>query len=90
MRETSSEIMSIDKVRELYNTQPFHPFTMHLADGRRIDVQSRECMAAAPNGRTVVVYQPDNKRNIVDLLLITDVEVELARPTPRSDENDEP
>ncbi|HVC94254.1 MAG TPA: hypothetical protein VND64_11215 [Pirellulales bacterium] len=53
--------MTIDKVRELYDTQPFHPFTMHLADGRRIFVASREFLASAPNGRTVVVYQPDNE-----------------------------
>src|SRR5258708_3827216 len=85
-----SEIVTIEKVREHYDTQPFHPFTMHLADGRRIDVRSREFMAAAPSGRTVVVYQPGDRLNIVDLLLVTDVEVELAHPTPQSDENDEP
>jgi len=82
--------MTIDKVRELYDTQPFHPFTMHLADGRRIFVASREFLASAPNGRTVVVYQPDNKLNIVDLLLVTEVEVELARPKSQDDENNEP
>ncbi len=81
--------MTIDKVRELYDKQPFHAFTMHLADGRQIFVRSREFMAAAPSGRTVVVYQPDDKLNIVDLLLVTDVEVELGRPTLRNDGGDE-
>jgi hypothetical protein len=32
-------------------------------------------MASAPSGRTVTVYQPDDTLNVVDLLLVTDLEV---------------
>jgi hypothetical protein len=67
--------MTIDRLRELYNAQPFQPFVIHLADGREIGVQHREFMGAAPNGRTIVVFQPDNSMNIIDLLLVTDVEI---------------
>jgi hypothetical protein len=32
-------------------------------------------MMAAPSGRTIVVQQPDDSLNIIDLLLVTDLEV---------------
>ena len=67
--------MTIEAIRNAYEAQPFTPFTLHLADGRDISVQSREFMASAPNGRTVIVYQPDSSWNVVDLLLVTDLEM---------------
>ncbi len=70
--------MTIEQLRNLYNAQPFQPFVMHLADGRQIPVQHREFITTAPSGRTVVAYQPDESMNIVDLLLVTDVEVKPA------------
>lgn len=69
--------MTIDQLRNFYEAQPFQPFTMHLADGREILVRSREFMASAPSGRTVIVCQPDDSWSVVDLLLVTDLE---ARP----------
>jgi hypothetical protein len=72
--------MTIQQVRKLYDAQPFQPFVMHLADGREVPVHHREFMASAPNGRTVIVYQPDSSFNIVDLLLVTDLEVKAEAP----------
>jgi hypothetical protein len=46
-----------------------------LADGREIEVAHPEFMTRSPSGRTIVVYQPDESLNIVDLLLVTDFEV---------------
>ena len=63
----------------MYNAAPFRPFIMHLADGRRIPVRHREFMATAPSGRTLVVYQPDDSFNIIDLLLVTDLEVKNGK-----------
>jgi hypothetical protein len=71
--------MTIEKIRALYDAQPFRPFVMHLADDRSIPVHHREFLASAPSGRTVVVYQPDDTFNIVDLLLVTDLEVKPAK-----------
>ncbi len=66
--------MTIAQIRNFYNAQPFQPFVIHLADGREISVRSREYMASAPSGRTVIVYQPDDTWNVIDLLLVTDLE----------------
>jgi hypothetical protein len=66
--------MTIEQMRNAYFAQPFLPFVIRLADGRSIPVEHPEFMATAPNGRTILVYQPDSSFNVVDLLLVTDLE----------------
>jgi hypothetical protein len=67
--------MTIDRLRDMYNAQPFQPFVMQMADGREVPVVHREFIMAAPSGRTLIVVQPDDTVNIVDLLLVTDLEL---------------
>jgi hypothetical protein len=74
--------MTIEQLRNLYNAQPFRPFVIHLADGREIPVHHREFMMAVPSGRTIVVCQPDDTMNIIDLLLVTDVELQPPTEGP--------
>jgi len=66
---------TIKKLRKLYDTRPFRPFIIHVADGRAIPVSHPGFMVAAPSGRTAAVYLPDDTLEIVDLLLVTDLEV---------------
>ena len=66
--------MTITQLRAAYDERPFRPFTIHLADGRHIPVLSPEFILPSPSGRTVVVYQPDDTMNIIELLLVTDLE----------------
>lgn len=67
--------MTIEQVKQFYNAKPFQPFQMHMADGRHVKVASREFLAAAPSGRTVVVYDPDDSFHVIDLLLVTGLKV---------------
>lgn len=67
--------MTVGLLRAVYNAQPFRPFVMHLADGPSVSVQHREFMMTVPSGRTVVVCQPDDTLNIIDLLFLTDLEI---------------
>jgi hypothetical protein len=71
--------MTIEQLRTAYNAQPFRPFVMHLADCREISVHHREFIMTSPSGRTVVVMQPDDTVNIIDLLLVTDLEFKPDR-----------
>ena len=68
-------IMTIEQLKQVYNAAPFRPFIIHLADGRKIPVRHREFMATSPSGRTIVVYQQDDSFNIIDLLLVTSLEI---------------
>ena len=70
--------MTIEQMRGAYQAQPFRPFVLHLADGRELPVEHREFIMAVPSGRTVVIAQPDDTLNIVDLLLVTDLEIRPA------------
>jgi hypothetical protein len=67
--------MTIEQLRAAHRAQPFRPFVMHLADGRQISVKHPDFIMTAPSGRTVIVYQADDSFNIVDLLLVTDLEL---------------
>ena len=71
--------MTIERIRELYEAKPFQPFVLHLADGREIPVHHREFMLTVPSGRTIVVCQPDDRLNIIDVLLVADIELKPSR-----------
>jgi hypothetical protein len=71
--------MTIGKIKELYDARPFRPFNIRLADGRKIPVRHREFVAISPSGRTMIVYQPDDSHDIIDILLITSLEVRNGR-----------
>lgn len=66
---------TIEKLRKLYDSRPFRPFLIRLADGRSIPVTHPELITAAPGGRTVAVYLPDDTLEIIDVPLVTDLEV---------------
>ncbi len=70
--------MTIEQLRNLYSTQPFRPFVIHLADGRAVPVNHREFIMSVPSGRTVFVAQQDDTVNIIDLLLVTDLKLKPA------------
>lgn len=67
--------MTIEQVQTLYKAQPFRPFVLHLADGRQVPVLHRDFIMAVPSGRTLIIAQPDDTLNIIDLLLVTDIEL---------------
>jgi hypothetical protein len=74
--------MTIEQLRSVYNAQPFRPFIIHLADGRAVPVHHREFIMTVPSGRTILVVQPDDTVNIIDLLLATDLEYKSRADGP--------
>jgi hypothetical protein len=75
--------MTTERVRAHYMARPFQPFAIHLADGGQINVPHPEFMLISPSGRTVVVTQPDDTFNIIDLLLVTDLEITADLSIPK-------
>lgn len=65
--------MTIEKIRAAYETRPFKPFTIHLADGRALTVRHPEIMAILPGGRTIFVATDDGGWQVVDLLLVVSI-----------------
>jgi hypothetical protein len=67
--------MKFDKIRETLHAKPFRPFWIHLADGGRLLVQQEDFVALDPAGREMIVYQTDSSHQIVDVLLVTRLEI---------------
>jgi hypothetical protein len=84
--------MTIEQLRRVHQAYPFVPFTIRMADGRSFYIGQREWLAHSPSGRTTVVLQPDDSFSILDLLLMTEVQV-LPTPSngpPRTPSSSEP
>ena len=67
--------MTIDQLRSTHQANPFRPFTIHLADGRSFHVPHRDFLSQSPSGRTLIVYHQDESFSILDLLLVTELEI---------------
>jgi hypothetical protein len=76
--------MTVEQLRNVHRATPFRTFTIHIADGRSFLVRGRDFLSHSPNGRTVVVHVDDETFSVLDLLLMTELEVHA--PSPPADE----
>jgi hypothetical protein len=70
--------MKMEEIRKMLHNEPFRNFVIVVADGGRIPVVHEDFVAVAPTGREMIVYQPDGSYNVVDIMLVTRLEVEAA------------
>lgn len=68
--------MTIEQLRKLHQARPFRPFIIQVADGRQFRVRHNEFLSHSETGRTVVVHGPGDSFEMLDLLLVTGLEVE--------------
>jgi hypothetical protein len=74
--------MTTDRFQAVLHQVPFCPFTIRMADGRAIDVPYPDFVALSPSGRTVIVVHPDENFSVLDLLLMSELEVHAANGRP--------
>jgi hypothetical protein len=67
--------MTVEQLRATHRAAPFRPFTIHMADGRSYQTPHPDFLFITPAGRTVIVAHPDDSFSIIDLLLVTEIEV---------------
>ena len=67
--------MTTEQFRSTLHLQPFRPFTIRMADGRTFDVPHPDFVAQSPSGRTVIVFQKDDSYSLLDMLLMTELDV---------------
>ncbi len=77
--------MTAEQLRALREAAPFRPFTIHLADGRTLTVPHRDFVSQSPGGRTIIVYRSDESFSVVDLFLVTELEVHPQTDPGHSD-----
>ncbi len=68
--------MTIDRLRKTLRSQPFRPFKLHMGDGRSLSVPHQDFVWIPPEGsRTLIVSTGGDDIEIVDLMLVTSIEV---------------
>ncbi len=68
--------MTIENVRELIHAQPFAPFVVHLADGRKVSVNHPDFVSSSPTGRVIHVFHgAGDASSFIDVLLVTALEL---------------
>jgi hypothetical protein len=75
--------MATEALSKLHQARPFQPFVLRVGDGQALPVGHPEMLAYSPKSRTATVYRADGSFEIVDLLLVTGLEV-LRDRGPRS------
>jgi len=69
--------MTTQEIQRLRATQPFEPFRVLAADGRKYDVRHPENLTMTGNGRLIAIAMSDHFVTL-DLLLVTAIQ----RPIP--------
>ena len=80
--------MTIEQLRQMHQARPFQPFRVNLADGRHLDVEHPEFLAHTPTGRTVMIAKPDESFEVVDLLLVTSLDLVNGKPIQKRRKSD--
>jgi hypothetical protein len=70
--------MTTEQFQATLHQSPFLPFTIRMADGRAFEVSHRDFVSRSPSGRTVIVHHDNENYSVLDLLLMTEVEVHSA------------
>lgn len=70
--------MTTDQFQATLHREPFAPFTIRMADGRAFEVSHRDFVSRSPSGRTVIVHHENENYSVLDLLLMSEIEVHAA------------
>ena len=75
--------MIIDDFKRLLNAEPFIPFFIHLADGRRIAVRHPDLASSSSTGRVVHVFHgPTDSSIFIDTGRVKALELETRAASP--------
>jgi hypothetical protein len=74
--------MTTERFRNTLDQQPFRPFTFRMAGGRAFEVVHPDFVANSPSGRNVIVFQSGESYSVLDLLLMSELEVNGAKGRP--------
>jgi hypothetical protein len=76
--------MTVEQLRSVHHAVPFRPFTIHMGDGRAFLVRHPDFISRSPTGRTVIVHHDDEGFSVLDLLLVTELEVHAPPQRPEA------
>lgn len=77
--------MTVEQLKNVHGVKPFRSFTIHMGDGRSFRVDHPEFLSRSPSGRTIVVHQANEGLSILDMLLVTELEIHPPTEPSRSE-----
>ena len=72
--------MKAQKLRQLIEANPFHPFWLTLSDGRKIRVPHRNFGTLSADDKTLTIWRDNGSCDSIDFSLVTALEVEGPKP----------
>ena len=76
--------MNMTELRKAVHARPFKPFTIYMADGRKLGVSHPDFIAMSSTGRTATVYaEGEMGADQIDMLLVTRISFRSHLPRPR-------
>jgi hypothetical protein len=73
--------MTREQLRATLQASPFQPFNIRMADGRVFHVPHPDYLSFFPSGPLANVYNVNGRTSsIVDLLLMTELEIPAEKP----------
>jgi len=73
--------VNVKTIKEFCEEKPFRRFVVHLADGRGIPVEHPEFVLYPPNGQEIIIYQPDDSFDFIDMFQVTTLTVRKKSST---------
>jgi hypothetical protein len=67
--------MTVTHLRSMVRAAPFLPFNVRMADGRVFHIPHPDFISIFPSGRVAIITNLDDTFSIVDLILMTELEV---------------
>ena len=74
--------MTKEHLRAVRDAAPFSPFTIYMADGRSVKVPHRDFIFLPPVGRIVIAYDAERSMHLLDLLLMTELAIDVSSAQP--------
>ena len=68
-------VVTKEALSQAIHRVPFQPFSLRLADGRAVRVPHQDFISMHPTGRTVIVYGRDEDLEILDVMLVTGLQL---------------
>lgn len=67
--------MTVEQLKIVHGAKPFRPLTVHMGDGQSFRVDHPVFLSRSQSGRTIIIHQPDESFSVLDMLLVTELEV---------------
>ena len=67
--------MTVEQLGNVLHAQPFRPFTIHMGDDRSFLVRHQDFVSRSETGRTIIVHGTNESFSVLDLLLVTELDL---------------